>query len=138
MNLSYEENLELGVFVKRLEGNPLIEMIYWIPDINGIAVITICNFNDSRNLINGVDKKKTIKSISDTISFFNIKNKVSRLKFYSDDISNYYNLDKQKKEYDVDNNESLEEKRMSLGNVVVLIDRNLDNRECKKRTRLQA
>lgn len=135
MNLSYEENLELGAYVRNLGNNPLIEMIYWIPDTNGIAVITICNFNDSRNLINGFDKKEVIKSISNTISFFNIKNKDSRLKFYSDDISNYYHLDKPKKDHDVDDNQSLEEERISLENAVILIDNKLDSRKCKKKVK---
>ena len=110
-------------------------MIYWIPDTNGISVVTICNFNDSRNLINGFDKKEVIKSISNTISFFNIKNKDNRLKFYSDDISNYYHLDKQKKEFNIDDNQSLEEERASLENAVILIDNRLDSRKCKKRVR---
>ena len=132
MYLSNEENLELSAYVRRLESNPLIEMMYWIPDKNDIAVITICNFNDSRSLINGTDKKEVIKSISDTISFFNIKNKNNRLKFYSDDISNYYHLDKQKKEFNIDDNQSLEEERVSLENVVFLIDNKVDSRRCKK------
>ena len=90
MYLSNEENVEVDEYLEKLRDNPLVEMIYLVPDDNGVAIMTICNFNDSRNLISGFDKKEAINSISNPISFFNIKNKDSRLRFYSDDLSNYY------------------------------------------------
>lgn len=90
MYLSNEENIEVNEYLEKLRDNPLVEMIYLVPDDNGVAVITVCNFNDSRDIVDSINRKYVVKSITNAVSSFNIKSKDNRLKFYSDDLSNYY------------------------------------------------
>ena len=122
MNLSFEENLVIERFLYKVRFNPLVELVYLTEDSNKINVITVCNFKDSRNLLNGTDKKEIIKLIKDSISDFNIDYKDRRFKFYSDDIANYYRPLDEKKRFD-DDNDYLNHDRISLGDAFVLLDK---------------
>lgn len=135
MNLSYEENLEVESFLNTIKFNPLVELVYLACDSNGINVITVCNFRDSKNLLGGDNKKKTIKSITDSIRLFNIKNRENRLIFYSDDIANYYYpLDKNKRSSDDDHN-LLEEVKIPIDGNMILLDKTQVDTDYKKKIR---
>lgn len=124
MYLSNEENLIVERFLYKVRFNPLVELVYLTKDSNGISVITVCNFKDSKNLLNGTDKKEIIKLITDSISTFNINYKDKSLRFYSDDIANYYHpLDEKKKLDDDNDNNCLNHDRISLGDALILLNK---------------
>ncbi len=133
MYLSDKENLIVNDFLEGIKYNPLVELVYLTRDSNWSYVITVCNFNDSRDLLNGTNKKELIKLITDNIRLFNIQNKENRLKFYSDDIASYYRLlDKEIKNNDEDEN-ILEQEIISLSNAIILLDKTHKDIKCKKK-----
>ncbi len=136
MYLSNEENLVIEGFLCRVRFNPLVEFVYVSRDSRCLNVITVCNFNDSKNFLNGTSKKETIKLITDSVSLYNIRNKENRIKFYSDDVANYYRpLDKKADGKNTGDLYFLDQERIPLNNSIMVLDKSESNVNSKKKVR---